>query len=98
MPIARRVRITRTAISPRLATSTVSNILRVIASHPEDAVGHRLERRVRGDRERKSHHGSGVRRVDDAVVPQPRGRVVGVALMFVLLADGRLERLLLVSR
>ena len=45
--MARNVRITRTAISPRLATRTVSKSCEVIGSHPEDAVGHRLQRSLR---------------------------------------------------
>src|SRR5690606_17290332 len=39
-------------------------------------------------------HAAGIGGVDDAVVPQPRGRIPRAALVFVLLADGRLERLL----
>src|SRR5690348_5828759 len=94
MPSRRRVRITRTAISPRLATKTVSNI----SSHPEDAVGDRSQRGMRAYRKSKADTRSGVNRVDDAVVPQPRRRIVGVALVLVLGPDGRLERLLLVGR
>ena len=37
-----------------------------------------------------------VGRIDDAVVPQPRARVIGMALLLVLGADRRLEGLLLV--
>ncbi|SHX12403.1 Uncharacterised protein [Mycobacteroides abscessus subsp. abscessus] len=45
IPMARNVRMTRTAISPRLATRTVSKVFFI--SHPEHAVGHRLERSLR---------------------------------------------------
>src|SRR4051812_35226758 len=106
MPIARSVRITRTAISPRLATSTVSNIrsppgtfgAESPESHPEDAVAQLAERRVGARREGETEHGAGLRRVDDAVVPETGGGVVRVALVLVLLADRRLERLLVLGR
>src|SRR5690606_6908965 len=42
-----------------------------------------------------SKHAARVGRVDDAVVPQARGRVPGAALGLVLLADRGLERVLL---
>ncbi|COZ25915.1 Uncharacterised protein [Mycobacterium tuberculosis] len=67
MPSRRSVRITRTAISPRLATSTVSNI----ASHPEDAVANLIQRSVGTQRKGKPNNRSGVRRVYDTVIPQP---------------------------
>src|SRR3954451_11459533 len=95
MPIARSVRITRTAISPRLATRTVSNIRH---SHPEDAVAELAQRRVGARGEGETEHGAGLRGVDDAVVPEAGGGVVGMALVLVLVADRRLERLFLVGR
>src|SRR3954466_4449941 len=94
MPIARRVRITRTAISPRLATRTVSNIR---SSHPEDAVAELAQRRVGARGEGETEHGAGLRGVDHAVVPEAGGGVVRVALVLVLVADRRLERLLLLG-
>src|SRR4051794_26018355 len=104
--MSRNVRITRTAISPRLATRTVLNIpslrsplvskSREVMSHPEDAVGHRLQRSLCNNRKCQPQYGSGVGGVDDAVVPEPCGGVVRVALVLVLLADRRLERLFLV--
>ena len=45
-----------------------------------------------------ARHAPRVLRVDDAIVPQPRGRVVRVSLALVLLADRRLEGLLLGGR
>src|ERR1700749_1038678 len=78
MPILRSVPITRTAISPRLAIRTVSNMRAltfVTSSHPEDAVADVLERGIGRGREGQAEHGPGVARVDHAVVPQPRGRV-----------------------
>src|SRR2546426_2709728 len=47
----------------------------------------------RGDPE--GEHGARVERVDDAVVPEPGGRVVGRALGLVLLTDAPAERLAL---
>ena len=44
--------------------------------------------------ERKTQHGAGIGGIDDAVVPDAGGRVIGMALPLVLLADRRLERLL----
>src|ERR1700710_1568362 len=113
MPSRRSVRITRTAISPRLATRTVENTLTTPASnaggvagtagdafdsawgalHPEDAVGDRLQRRVGGGGQGEPEHVAGVPGVDDPVVPQPRGRVVRVALVLVLGPDRCLELL-----
>src|SRR3954451_24154234 len=101
MPIARSVRITRTAISPRLATSTVSNTISALLgafarksswvpssrSHPEDAVAELAQRRVGARRQGETEHGSGLRGVDHTVVPQAGGGVVRVALLLVLLAD-----------
>src|SRR6267378_4017197 len=88
IPMVRSVRMTRTAISPRLAIRTVSN---AISSHPEHAIGNRLERRLPDDRKREPQHGSGIGRIDHPVVPEPGGRIVRVALVFILLTNRRLE-------
>src|SRR3954449_11815433 len=93
--MARSVRITRTAISPRLATSTVSNIR---SSHPEDAVAELAQRRVGARGEGEPEHGAGLRGIGHTVVPEAGGGVVRVALVLVLLADRRLERLFLLRR
>src|SRR3954469_18085356 len=98
---------TRTAISPRLATRTVSNIacaalIGCIPSHPEDAVAGRRgflgravgQRGARARGEGEAEHRTGLQRVDHPVVPQPRRGVVRAALSLVLLADRRPERLL----
>ena len=85
MPIARAVRITRSAISPRFATSSTSrSIARRISAGtlPTRRAVHR--RRVRR-RQRDRDHRARVARIDDAVVPQPRGREVRVALLVDLL-------------
>src|SRR6188472_2913440 len=107
MPRARRVRITRQAISPRLATRTVLNrgCCRVAegtagketviaGSHPEQAEGGLRQRGAGDDVERQSQDGAGVRGVDHAVVPEAGGGVVGAALVLVLGLDGGLERFL----
>src|SRR5882762_11096308 len=89
----RAVRITRQAISPLLAMRILLNILGFLAAlHPEDAEVGRLDRRVEAGREGKAEHHAGLRRVDDAVVPEPRAGVVGVTLGLVLLQQRRLER------
>src|SRR4051794_30427273 len=106
MPIVRSVRITRTAISPRLATSTVSNIRSSPGtygagspeSHPEDSVAELAQRRVGTRRQGQPERGAGLRGVDHAVVPQAGGGVVRVALVLVLITDRRLERLLVLGR
>src|SRR5215472_6959119 len=80
MPMACAVLITRAAISPRLAMSSLL-IMAVTASHPEDA-----ETAAAGDRagvhgrQGQAQDGAGVARVDDAVVVQPRGDEEGVRL------------------
>src|SRR5262245_58423979 len=87
------VRMIRQAISPRLAISSLWKRRADDTSHPENAEAGGLgRRRVHPSRERKPQYGAGVGRVDDTVVPDARGRVVGVPLLFVLLADRRLER------
>src|SRR5580700_4113456 len=88
MPSRSRVRMIRTAISPRLAIRTLLKLFAGTgASHPEDAVAGRLERGVGGRGQREPEDPAGAGRVDDPVVPQPGGRVVRVALVLVLLAD-----------
>src|SRR5262245_22921550 len=92
-PMRLAVRMIRQAISPRLAINSLSKGRPVDTSHPEDAEAGRLgRRRVEAGREREAEHRAGVGRVDHAVVPQPRGGVIGMALLLVLLADRRLER------
>ena len=85
------------AAAPRRSISSVVVVGSCAASHPEHAELRRLDRRVQRGGERQRQHARVSRRVDDAVVPQPRGGVVGVALRLVLLADRRLERLLLLG-
>src|SRR5215813_2525129 len=95
--MARAVRMTRQAISPRLAIRSVRKrryILLFIASHPEQAEFRRLDRRSGRSRQAKPQHEARVGGIDHAVVPQPRGGVIGIALLFVLRADRLAEFLL----
>src|SRR5271167_3329418 len=93
MPSRRSVRIMRTAISPRFATRTVSNI----ALHPKHAVGHRFQRRVCTNGQSEAEHISSIEWIDDAIVPEASGGVVGVSLLFVLPTNGSPETLLGIS-
>src|SRR6476659_2838582 len=86
----------RRAISPRLAMR--SRRIMEWCSHPEDAVGGFGDRRVGRGLEPHAEDTAGVDGVDDAVVPEARGRVVRRALVLVLVADGRLEGLLVLGR
>src|SRR5260370_27910917 len=63
--------------------------------HPEHPEPRRFDRGVERGRERESEHAPGFLRRDDAVVPQPGGRVIGVSLPLVIVADRLLEALLL---
>src|SRR5882757_1408830 len=93
-PMRLAVRMIRHAISPRLAIRSLSKRRVRDTSHPEDAEARRLGcRRIQRSRERKAQHGARIGRIDDAVVPNPRARVVRMALLFVLRADRRLEGL-----
>src|SRR3954452_20070165 len=67
-------------------------------SHPEDAVAELAQRRVGARGEGETEHGAGLRGIDHAVIPEAGGGVVRVALVLVLLADRRLERLFLLGR
>src|SRR5438045_5041373 len=66
--------------------------------HAEDAEARLLLWSAARHGEREAQHAAGIRGIDDAVVPEPRGGVVGVSLALVLVADRRLEGLLLVLR
>ncbi len=68
------VRITRQAISPRLAIRTEARRRVVmLSSHPEQAEPGLRHRRVEAGREREAEHPARLLGQDDAVVPQPRG-------------------------
>src|SRR5690242_19060261 len=93
-PAARQARMTRRAISPRLATRTEWKVM----SHPEEPETGLRGRDARGHLQAHREDSSGVDGVDDAVVPQPRGRVVGGALGVELLADRCAEGGLVLGR
>src|SRR4051812_24301177 len=92
MPSRRRVRMTLTAISPRLAMSTVWNTF--TSGRRRRRPG---QRGVRTRRERQAEDRAGVGGGDDAVVPEPCRRVVRVALLLVLGPDRLLEGVFLVG-
>src|SRR5689334_1840703 len=84
MPIARQVRMTRAAISPRLATRIFW--MRATPLHPEDAEGvAAADHVIEGGAERDAEDGARVPWVDDAVVPHARGGVERVRLLLDLL-------------
>src|SRR5882724_4537196 len=64
--------------------------------HPEYAEVGRFDRRVERRRQAEAEHHPAVGRIDDAVVPEARARVIGMALLLVLGADRGLEGLLLI--
>src|SRR5574343_487131 len=78
-----------------VATGPFSSISRAVnmrcSLHPEDAELGFFGRGVHRGGEAQAEHAAGVGRIDDAVVPEAGGGVVGVALGLVLLADRRLE-------
>src|SRR6476646_3834663 len=93
-PMRFAVRMIRHAISPRLAINSLSKRRTSVTSHPEDAEARGLGwRRIEPGGKREAQHHARIGGVDDAVVPQPRGGVIWVSLLLVLLADRRLERL-----
>src|SRR5579862_4955045 len=91
MPSRRAVRKMRQAISPRFATSRVLITAPLPRLHPEHAERRALVRRVAHRRERQRQHPPRVGGIDDAIVPQPRRRIVGMSLALVLFADRGLE-------
>src|SRR5256885_9681954 len=74
---------------PTLPSISTFNMART--SHPEDTEAGVLYRSVERRRDREAQQAARVRRIDDAVVPQPCAGVVGVALALVLLSDRLLE-------
>src|SRR5258706_7818647 len=68
--------------------STASDSLTLLLLHPEDAEARLLFGCVAGGGEREREHAARVGGIDDAVVPEPRRRIVRMALALVLLADG----------
>src|SRR5918996_935087 len=66
--------------------------------HPEHAEVGALDRRVERGGQAERQDGARLRRIDDAVVPQPGAGVIGVTLALVLVTDRRLESFLFVLR
>src|SRR6478736_8641517 len=69
----------------------------IAGSHPEEAEGSFRQGGAGDDIEGQAQDGAGIGGVDDAVIPQPGGGVVGTALVLVLPADGCLEGFLVVG-
>src|ERR1700749_225907 len=86
-PTRRPLRKMGPAISPRLATSSLFSTGTPPSprSRAEDAEAGRFLGRVPHGREAEREHPACVLRVDDAIVPQTRRGVVGMALALVLL-------------
>src|SRR5690606_37845233 len=63
----------------------------LLVLHAEHAKAGVFNRGVQGGGQAQGQNAPGIRRLDDAVIPQTRSGVVGVAFMFVLFADGGLE-------
>src|SRR5690606_9638150 len=86
----------RSSISLRIHGSLMRLLL-----HPEHAVARRrcmAREAVHGGSQRQPEHAARVGGIDDAVIPQPRGSVVGMALALVLLEDRLLEPFLFLGR
>src|SRR3954471_20337688 len=88
-----RFSVTRAMPSFFSTISIVTSHSCLCASHPKDAELRFLDRRVERGGDREAEQPARVGRVDDAVVPEPCARIVGMALALVLLADRRLELL-----
>src|SRR5262249_62432369 len=96
IPSRRAVRNMRHAISPRLATRRLR--ITCPALHAEHAEAPGLERRVARRCQRQREYAPGITGVYHPVVPEPRRRIIRMALALVLLADRVLEGLLFGSR
>src|SRR5262249_59362300 len=79
------------AVCAGAAGRSAHNAYRLWNLHAEHAEALLLDRRVQARRDRQPEHAPRIGRIDDAVVPEPRRRVVWMALALVLLADRRLE-------
>src|ERR1700722_2755246 len=64
------------------------------ALHSENAEARRGARLLAVQRKREPERATGVERIDHAVVPKPRRRVIGMTLPLELLTDRRLDLLL----
>src|SRR5213075_2371120 len=71
---------------------TIFTIALIAASHAEHAEAHRRNRSVQAGRQREGQHVARLGRIDDAVVPEPRGGEVGAALPLVGVENRLLER------
>src|SRR5712692_10012902 len=79
------------------ATPSFFSTRRWLMSHPEYAELRFLDRRVERSGNRETQQPPRVGGIDDAVVPEPRARIIGMPLALVLLADRRFEGLFSLS-
>src|SRR4051794_40718523 len=82
------------ATEPALSSSRVGSGINEF-SHAEHAEACRLDGCVLRGGETQGQHLPRVKRIDDAIVPQARGCVVWIALLFILVANRPLELLFL---
>src|SRR3954468_2656790 len=90
-----RFRVTQ-ATPSFFSTRSITSCL--CASHPKDAELRLFDRGVQGCGDGEAEQAPGIGRIDDAVVPEPRARIVGMALGLVLLAQRLLEGFLVLFR
>src|SRR5215472_12592229 len=64
--------------------------------HSKYTKGCLINRRVERGRDTEGEHPAHVDWINDAIIPQPRGCIVGMTLGLILLADGSFELFLLV--
>src|SRR5882672_8394596 len=91
-----RLSVTRATPSFFSTSSILTSCL--FASHPKYAELRFLDRRVQRGGDGEAEQAPRVERIDHAVVPEPRARVIRVALALVLLADRLLELFFLFLR
>src|SRR6185369_1819400 len=81
----------RRSVAMPSSTEVWTESLTLLASHPEDAEPGRADRLVHRRRQAERQRHAGVDRIEDAVVPDPRGGIVRMPLAIVLLEDRLLE-------
>src|SRR5215831_15434887 len=66
--------------------------------HTKNAESSFFLRRVHSRRDAEGENHSRIGRIDDSIIPQPRGAVVRIAFLFILIEDGLLEFFLFCGR
>src|SRR5512138_1642990 len=81
-------RVSVTRATPRESMATVTEGMRALSLHSEDAVPLFARRRaVGGGEQSRAERFARVERIDDAIIPESGGRVVGVTLHVVARTD-----------